>query len=118
MEIRQSCPHGLTQSDLIELFPDVVDRGHFYKWMTGQTMSICDGRTYHHDRVHDFNCRRRRIFLGKEELPHTDDSAFDYRCGYTGTGHYEDTVCKNNPHGPVVYPWDVKRYLMGLPVID
>lgn len=31
---------------------------------------------------------------------------------------YVKDECFDNPHGIVVYWWDVNRYLMGLPVID
>lgn len=55
--------------------------GHFLRWMTGQTMAICDGRSYSHE----------------EKAYHATD------CG---------------PHGVVVYPWDLERYLAGRPVAD
>jgi hypothetical protein len=31
---------------------------------------------------------------------------------------HEPTGCVRQPHGVVVYPWDVERFLSGLPVID
>lgn len=45
--IKQSCPQGLTHSDLDELLGD--RREEFNRWMVGQTMSICDGRSYNHE---------------------------------------------------------------------
>jgi hypothetical protein len=35
-----------------------------------------------------------------------------------GEKRYEPTECAGHPHGVVVYPWDVERFLRGLPVID
>lgn len=32
-------------------------------------------------------------------------------------GHYEATAC-DPPHGVVIYPWDVTRYLKGQPPLD
>lgn len=51
------------------------------RWMRGQTMSICEARSYSHE-----------------------------------TREYTPTGC--GPHGPVVYKWDVDRWLARLPVID
>jgi hypothetical protein len=31
---------------------------------------------------------------------------------------YQPTKCAGHPHGVVAYPWDVERFLLGLPVID
>ena len=33
------------------------------------------------------------------------------------TGEYEES-CDGVAHGGVTYPWDVERYLLGLPIID
>ena len=104
MYLKQSCPQGLTQQDLKDLLGDDYD--NFRKWMTGQTESICDGRTYHHDMVHTEDCG------------HEEGEDFTWKCKYTGTGYYEDTPCKDNPHGVVTYFSDVEKYLLGLPVID
>jgi hypothetical protein len=116
-EIKQSCPQGLTQVDLIELFPDEVDRGLFYKWMAGQTMSTCTGKEYHHFRYHDENCTKPSTFPGIEDPAHTEEDDYNWRCGYDG-GYETYTVCMTNPHGTIVYRSDVERYLNGLPVID
>lgn len=110
----------MTRQDLQELFKDSLTA--FDKWMTGQTQSICDGRRYHHDRYHSEDCMGP-ISPGYAKAfpdvsPHTSDSPYDWRCGYVGTGYYEDTECKNNPHGVVTYLWDVARYLNGYPIID
>lgn len=34
------------------------------------------------------------------------------------THQYEPDACAEHPHGIVLFPWDVERYLRGLPVID
>ena len=34
------------------------------------------------------------------------------------TQEYEPTPCSDSPHGIVAYPWDVERYLSGMPVVD
>jgi hypothetical protein len=34
------------------------------------------------------------------------------------TREYRDSACVDNPHGIVVYRWDLERYLRRLPVID
>lgn len=31
---------------------------------------------------------------------------------------YHPSPCFQEPHGTVVYPWDMDRFLQGLPVID
>jgi hypothetical protein len=31
---------------------------------------------------------------------------------------YEPTGCYSRPHGAVVFPWDLERFLDGLPIID
>lgn len=53
----------------------------FQQWMAGQTVALCDGRRYDHDK--------------REHEP-------------TGCG----------PHGMAVYPWDLKRFLRGGPILD
>lgn len=68
-------PHPQLQEMLGARYPQ------FMKWMSGQTQSICDGRSYDHE---------------KRE--------------------YQQTGC--GPHGPVVYVWDLDRWLAGLPVVD
>lgn len=45
-----SCPYGLTQADLDELFPGPAARARFSYWMRGQTCMLCDGRSYNHER--------------------------------------------------------------------
>lgn len=34
------------------------------------------------------------------------------------TKEYEPTECAEHPHGVILFPWDVERYIRGLPVID
>jgi hypothetical protein len=79
---KPSCPQGYTDKDLREILKgSLLDR--FNKWMTGQTMSVCDGQGQ------------------RSEL-----------------ASYRSTPCYNNPHGAVVYAWDLERFLEGKPVID
>lgn len=118
IELRQSCPQGFTRADLEFTLGDKDRLDDFSKWMTGQTMSVCDGQSYHHNRYHDDHCRNGKDLITRQLIGHTDDSPFNWHCGYTGTGYYEDTPCKDNPHGIVVYRSDLERYLAGLPVID
>jgi hypothetical protein len=113
----KECPQGLTESELQGLFGERLHEFNF--WMRGQTMGVCEGRRYHHDRCHDRFCLQEFRPGTKWSQPaHTEDSEWDWRCGYTGTGYYEPTECVYNPHGVVAYPWDVERFLLGLPVID
>lgn len=46
-----SCPHGYTDDDLKAILgDDPVRWDEFHLWMYGQTMSLCDGRLYNHER--------------------------------------------------------------------
>jgi len=54
----------------------------FGYWMRGQTIGICEGRSYNH-----------------------------------GTKEYE-VSCGGVSHGVVVYKDDLRRFILGLPVID
>jgi len=72
---------GYTVDDLENILGDRFDE--FTKWMYGQTMSVCEGRLYNHDKK-----------------------------------TYEPAVCADNPHGGVVYPWDLKTFLQGRPSFD
>lgn len=103
METTQ-CPQGVTQDELDAILGD--RRQEFDRWMRGQTMSVCDGRTYVHDRAHNAMC------------PHLYGDVYTWECDYTGGGHYEDTVCVDSPHGVVVYRSDLDRFLKGLPIFD
>ncbi len=69
-----TCPHGYTEVDLAGILGERLD--HFNQWMSGQTMSVCDGKRYSHE-----------------------DRA------------YYPTECADDPHGPVVFPWDLHKYL-------
>lgn len=73
------CRYGYPANQL----NDILGPSHesFDRWMNGQTMSICDGREYDHE---------------KQE--------------------YHATGC--GPHGVIVYPWDLNRYMQGRSVID
>lgn len=99
-----SCPHGYTQADLENILGASLPA--FDKWMRGQTMSICEAAQYHYDRAHGEFCGHAE---GDEET---------WKCDYTGTGYYEPSSCAGNPHGIVVYGTDLKRFMLGLPVID
>lgn len=44
--IHQSCPMGLTGADIRELLGS--REREFWKWMNGQTMSLCDGKRYNY----------------------------------------------------------------------
>jgi len=43
-----SCELGYTNKDLQEILGDRLPE--FHKWMHGQTVAICDGRQYNHDK--------------------------------------------------------------------
>lgn len=103
METTQ-CPQGVTHDELVTLLGDRLDE--FSRWMAGQTMSYCNGKTYAHNRSHGESCG------------HAEGEPFTWKCDYPGGGHYEDTVCAGNPHGPVVYRSDLDRFMQGLPIYD
>lgn len=113
---KQSCPLGLTSDDLDEILG--VRREEFGRWMAGQTMTICEGYDGHHGRVHDEHCMTDGTGYFSSEKAHEEGDEFTWRCSYTGTFWKTASVCKDNPHGVVVYPWDLERFLEGLPVID
>ena len=119
--LRYSCPPGMTEDDLEELFSDASQMNKFRLYMVGQTMSVCDGTQFHHNRVHNDYCMGPITPSYAKTFPeayqHTEDSPHDWRCGYDG-GYVENTECRDNPHGVVAYPSDVSRFLLGLPVID
>lgn len=76
---KPECRYGYTTGQLRTILEDRFEE--FFKWMYGQTMSLCDGRSYNHE-----------------------------------TKEYEKGC--DEPHGPVVYSHDLRRFLLGLPVID
>lgn len=41
------CPHGYTSTQVEEIMGDGLH--HFYRWMAGQTVMICDGRRWDYD---------------------------------------------------------------------
>lgn len=105
--VKPSCPHGFTNADLIALFNgSLLEAAEFKVWMSGQTVMLCEGKTYVHHRGHNAECG------------HSPSDIVTWQCPYLGTGHYEEDACHNNPHGVVTYVSDVQRYLAGLPVID
>lgn len=102
-----SCPLGYTRTDLEKLFSESELEG-FYKFMSGQTVSLCDGRRYHYNRAHGDWCRTP---VSEGGSGHQDGDEFDWRCDYTGSGYYEDTECAGSPHGIVTYYYDVQRWV-------
>jgi hypothetical protein len=48
-DLPQSCPQGMTESDLREVLGTRAAQRPFWRWMTGQTMSLCTGRKYDHE---------------------------------------------------------------------
>lgn len=98
------CPYGVTQDELAAILGDRLSE--FNYWMRGQTMTLCDGVSYHYDREHSDYCG------------HAEGDEFTWKCGYTGTGYYENTPCWPGGHGPVVYRHDLDRFQLGLPIID
>lgn len=89
-----SCIFGYTYDDIDEILgPRVKD---FWKWMTGQTMMLCNGKSYDHDRHEYFTTLCSGMFPG---VPVSDTESLA-------------------GHGGIVYPWDLERFLAGLPVVD
>ncbi len=92
-----SCRSGYTVEDLEGILGDRLD--DFWYWMRGQTMMLCDGTKYDHERQGYFTTECSDMLpempVTREEIP------------YLGMGH-----------GGVVYRSDLERYLRGLPVID
>jgi hypothetical protein len=94
IKTHSSCPQGLTESDLDVILGERLPE--FMYWMRGQTVSACDGREYNHGHKSYFTTSCSGMMpgmpLGRDEVP--------------------------GGHGMVVYPWDLERFLAGLPVID
>jgi hypothetical protein len=100
--VASSCPLGYTSDDIHALLGEDGVYGDreavFWRWRGGQTMSICNGSTYDHDLKGYFSTACSNMLPGmplkKEEI---------------------ETL---GGHGPVVYRWDLERFLLNLPVID
>lgn len=93
-----TCPLGYTVSDLESMFtPDQLRR--FNWWMRGQTCSVCDGRTYNHDR-----------------REYTTTSCCTESLGRAGM--WVANTEKTTGHGVVCYTWDVQRFIDGGPIVD
>ena len=126
--LRQSCPSGLTKGDLEYLFsPETLTR--FYKWMTGQTVMLCNGKRYVYKRAHGEHCMKPHGF--DKSPAHKEGDPITWACEYLPGGSHEATGCSGLPagtpvdkdavlsgHGAVTYSWDVERFILGLPVID
>ena len=46
---KPSCELGYTEEDLSTILTD-PEKEDFYRWMRGQTLALCDGRRYNHER--------------------------------------------------------------------
>ena len=83
MDARQlpppDCELGYTDGQLHAILGDRLPA--FRRWMRGQTVALCDGRRYDHDKC-----------------------------------EYEPTGC--GPHGPATYGHDLRRFLVGGPILD
>lgn len=112
-----SCPSGYTAEDLEAILGPRIEA--FWHWMRGQTMMVCEGKKYHYVREHNTMC------------PHLSGDEYSWECSYAGGGWYETTECSGllpgmpvsddevlGGHGPVVYRWDLERFLAGLDVFD
>jgi len=118
--LKYSCPLGMTESDLHKLFPTESEYRKFSVWMAGQTMTICEATRYHHNRIHTEHCLNPGTWSYSEpgEQPCDPDSTeYTWRCGYDG-GYTEPSECADNPHGFIVYAWDVAQYLGGGQPLD
>lgn len=71
------CEGGYTRSQVEEIMGDRL--AEFDRWMYGQTMMLCEGRSYNH--------QKREYELS----------------------------CAGIMHGPIVYAWDLKRFLEIIP---
>lgn len=101
---RSSCPHGYTADDLKAILGDRLDS--FHRFMTGQTVMICEGRRYVHTRAHSDDCG------------HDINDPYTWECDYPGGGHWENDACAGNPHGIITYRCDLETFLAGKPPLD
>lgn len=85
------CQYGYTETQLDEILGDRIPE--FNGWMWGQTMAICNG---------------------DPQREWVDDPGAPGGMKLVETG---PPLCES-AHGPVVYPWDLARFLEGRPVID
>ena len=114
-----SCPSGYTHSDLDKIF-EHGGLPEFYRWMSGQTATICNGKRWHYIRGHS-KCPEDKAGCQKgfnagddpciAHCGHDDDSTeHDWKCEYFPGGYEEPTECADHPHGMVTYSWDVERF--------
>jgi hypothetical protein len=89
--IEPECTYGYTSAQISEILGD--RQGEFGHWMRGQTMAICDAAP-------------ERKWIDDE------DAVGGLRLVDVGP-----PPCKR-PHGVVVYPWDVERFIAGRPIVD
>lgn len=89
--IEPECQHGYTWQQV----KDILGRREeeFWRWMRGQTVSGCQQEP-------------QREWRKDTEAP-----------GGMCLVDVGPPLC-DRPHGMVVYPWDVKRFLDGGPIID
>lgn len=116
-----SCPQGYTLNDLKEIFGD-DSLPAFSRWMNGQTMSLCNGRSYRYNRIHTGKCELDKpdcapAWSGLTDhdcithCGHDEGDPFAWFCGYAGGGIEVATQCGGNPHGLITYRHDVERYI-------
>jgi hypothetical protein len=89
---KPTCKYGYTSRDISRIFDLGVDAEHFWRWMRGQTMMLCDGTRYDPD------------------VAWTDSRGVKYQ------GRYE-LDCPV-AHGGIVYVHDVALYLSGGDCVD
>lgn len=89
--IEPECRGGYTYHQVQEIMGEREDE--FLRWMAGQTMMIC-------------NQEPQRKWVKDEDAP-----------GGMRLEEIGPSLC-DRPHGMVVYPHDVKRFLAGGPIID
>lgn len=94
--IEPSCPMGYTNSDIYNMLGDEDEA--FWYFMRGQTMSICEGYRYDHDKLGYFSTECSNMLPGMPVL--------------------KTEIPLLGGHGGIVYTWDFRRFASGLPVID
>jgi hypothetical protein len=94
--IEPSCPRGYTSRDIYNMLGDEDEA--FWHFMRGQTMSLCNGSTYDHDKKAYFTTACSEMLPGMPLLA--------------------SEVPLLEGHGGIVYTWDFQRFVRGLPVTD
>lgn len=89
--IEPGCQYGYTRPQLHTILGDSLQE--FDDWMWGQTMAVCEAAP---------------------EREWVDDPGSPGGMRLVEVG---PPLC-SHPHGPVVYPWDLQRFLEGRPIVD